>query len=63
LDGHREERGHSRSRAGRGFLRLELSDAYIVGKCYNVNKHPTPEAQGALFDTLRLDYKGDKSLQ
>jgi hypothetical protein len=46
-----------------GFLRLELSDTYVVGKYYTVNKHPTPEAQGALFDTFRLDYKGDKSLQ
>jgi len=46
-----------------GFLRLEISDPYLVGKYYTVNKYPAPQAPGLLVDTFRLDWRSDKKLQ
>jgi acid phosphatase type 7 len=46
-----------------GFLRLEISDSYLIGKYYTVNKYPTPQAAGTLVDTFRLDWQTDRKLQ
>jgi hypothetical protein len=46
-----------------GFLRVEITDSYLVGKYYTVNKYPAPQAAGTLADTFRLDWQKDQKLQ